>query len=639
MWLLSTSRAELQYFDSPETVPGGYAILSHVWQSDVAEDTFQDLRKLYARCSEASSCPRDYVSSKTRQCCILAEQEGYQYAWNDTCCIDKSNDVELSESINSMFRYYAQAEICFAYLYDVPSGDVQNDSVCRHRFRISRWHERGWTLQELLAPESLVFFSQDWEVLGTKCDLAELLEEVTQIPREVLRHEQEITEMSVAQRLSWAATRRTTKVEDEAYCLMGILGINMPTLYGEGSNAFRRLQEEIMRQSTDMSLFAWGHHLDDTGTLPSSLVLQAPPSLDSHHSFLLAPSSSVFVTCAHVRQVCHAESQQFFKAGDRHVSVLHSLQTASQQSLVKRVMRKKVAGLHIFTVTPYGVHARVPVIKLSASIAVAVLLCSVSTTGQQLGLLLTASPASSDPSRPLYYPCITTSENSSYRLVPLDTSRGQLFLFGKPASAKWRDIYLAHRPPPSPPARRIFLNRSLTTPFRIPRWTFHALARARHHLELLAPAGGDASPDWDGATPTTLVLSTSADLARARFGVLLGRCGGDRDRDAAPPPTFGGAPGGGQCQGDHQCAVDHVASWPDFARAFKFTVVDTDTAEKVVVEVELAFRASSLVQPLAALDKPSWSAGTENEREVHRRTFVTDISVRRGEAWVDPFPQ
>ena len=248
MRLLSTDRAELHFFASPEDVPGGYAILSHVW--DEREDTFQDIEALRVECASSGRNPRDLVSEKIRKSCILAEKHDYKWIWVDTCCIDKSSSAELSEAINSMYRYYAHSAICYAFLRDVRS---------RHRMN-SIWYKRGWTLQELIAPRLLVFVSHKWEVLGTKGDLASKISSQTQIPEEVLRHEMDLAYVSVGQRMSWASRRDTTRVEDRAYSLMGIFGINMPTLYGEGDNAFYRLQEEIMKVSTDPTLFAWGRY-------------------------------------------------------------------------------------------------------------------------------------------------------------------------------------------------------------------------------------------------------------------------------------------------------------------------------------------------------------------------------------------
>ncbi|KAI0742506.1 heterokaryon incompatibility protein-domain-containing protein [Daedaleopsis nitida] len=253
MWLLSTARAELQFFVSPESVPSpGFAILSHVWQQD--EQTFQELQALRSKCASTGENPREFASEKIRKCCQLAQRHGYAWLWVDTCCIDKTSSAELSEAINSMFRYYSAAGICYAFLQDVPLRRTDNITDL---FARSKWYTRGWTLQELIAPRVVLFLSESWDVLASKAELAVLIEDITGIPTTVLRLQRPLAYFSIAQRMSWAAKRITTRVEDRAYCLLGIFNINMPTLYGEGRRAFLRLQEEIMKQSPDTTLFAW----------------------------------------------------------------------------------------------------------------------------------------------------------------------------------------------------------------------------------------------------------------------------------------------------------------------------------------------------------------------------------------------
>ena len=179
-----------------------------------------------------------------------------EWVWIDTCCTDKSSTAELSEAINSMFRWYQQADICYAYLSDVPCS--QSWLLA---FRRSTWFTRGWTLQELLAPSVVRFFDDQWHAIGDKSDLAGEIEAITRIPeRAVLANFEgleNVHSFSIALRMSWAAARDTSRVEDIAYCLMGIFGINMPLLYGEGEKSFLRLQEEIMKVSNDETIFAW----------------------------------------------------------------------------------------------------------------------------------------------------------------------------------------------------------------------------------------------------------------------------------------------------------------------------------------------------------------------------------------------
>lgn len=179
--------------------------------------------------------------------------DGFQYAWIDTCCIDKDSSAELSESINSMYKWYEKAAICYAFLADFQSHEVsQLDDLggCK-------WFYRGWTLQELLAPKEIVFYGQKWDHIGTKSTMLEKLQQITGIPMGILLRRRGLDTVSVAARMSWAAHRETTRIEDAAYCLLGIFDVNMPLLYGEGEKAFVRLQSEIMNQTQDDSLFAW----------------------------------------------------------------------------------------------------------------------------------------------------------------------------------------------------------------------------------------------------------------------------------------------------------------------------------------------------------------------------------------------
>ena len=288
MWLLSTDRAELHSFNSPEQIPGGYAILSHVW--DKNEQSFQELRALQATCQSYGVNPRDQASDKVRESCKVAERHGYQWIWNDTCCIDKTSSAELSEAINSMFRYYSLAKICYAYLCDVSADESSDREQFESDFRQSRWHTRGWTLQELLAPKFVIFLTRSWQPFGSKLELAQLLEASTGIPHPVLTLQRGLDEVSIAQRMSWMAKRNTTRAEDAAYCLLGIFGIALPTLYGEGGQqAFQRLQEEIMRRYPDTSLFAWGSEYGNEPTYNAEVVLSHEHDVDDMYLFARSP--------------------------------------------------------------------------------------------------------------------------------------------------------------------------------------------------------------------------------------------------------------------------------------------------------------------------------------------------------------
>ncbi|KAI8631285.1 HET-domain-containing protein [Xylariaceae sp. FL1651] len=241
-----------------------YAILSHRWGK--AEASFTEWQQRFKRLTKFS---KDGFT-KILSACKRARQDGLSYVWVDTVCIDKSSSAELSEAINSMFSWYRDAKVCYVYLDDVPSHPPdQVDAL--ELFRLSKWFTRGWTLQELLAPDNVLFFTREWLVLGTKKALASSISQVTGIDQLCLSKEKRLGEYSIAQRMCWAADRSTTREEDIAYSLLGIFNINMPLLYGEGKKAFKRLQEEITKASDDHSILTF-----DTTTSKNSLLADHP---------------------------------------------------------------------------------------------------------------------------------------------------------------------------------------------------------------------------------------------------------------------------------------------------------------------------------------------------------------------------
>lgn len=183
--------------------------------------------------------------------CRLARQRDLSYAWIDTCCIDKSSSAELTEAINSMFNWYKKSAICFAFLSDLSASE---DEVQKNEFWRCRWFTRGWTLQELIAPEKVEFYDQRWQWSGTKKSLQRKLSAITGIDLEILEDSNLLSTIPVARRMSWASRRKTSRVEDRAYSLLGLFDVNVPLIYGEGPKAFIRLQEEIMKQKNDLSL-------------------------------------------------------------------------------------------------------------------------------------------------------------------------------------------------------------------------------------------------------------------------------------------------------------------------------------------------------------------------------------------------
>ena len=220
-----------------------YAILSHTWKEG-EEVTFQELIDGTGKGKPGYE--------KIRFCGEQAKRDGLQYFWVDTCCINRSNNTELSEAINSMFRWYRSATRCYIYLSDVssPVFDTNNqlsDLPFESAFRASRWFTRGWTLQELLAPSSVEFFSREGNRLGDKRSLQQQIHEITGIPAQALQ-ETFLPRFSVDERLLWSQNRQTTRKEDQAYALLGIFDVYMPLIYGEGrDNAFKRLLKEIYK--------------------------------------------------------------------------------------------------------------------------------------------------------------------------------------------------------------------------------------------------------------------------------------------------------------------------------------------------------------------------------------------------------
>lgn len=242
MRLLNTTTYKLTQF--ARDVPP-YAILSHTWGDE--EVTFQDI--------DLPEGTQKKGYAKILGCCKQARLDSLEWAWVDTCCIDKTSSVELSEAINSMFDWYRNSRVCYVYLEDLPTP---KPFLSLQKFRSTRWFTRGWCLQELIAPWNVKFYSGEWSPVGTKQSLCGKIEEITAIPRAVLLGQSNaLKECCIAQKLSWASTRETTRIEDEAYCLLGIFGVNMPMLYGEGERAFYRLQEEILRQTEDHSFLLW----------------------------------------------------------------------------------------------------------------------------------------------------------------------------------------------------------------------------------------------------------------------------------------------------------------------------------------------------------------------------------------------
>ncbi|TFK85735.1 hypothetical protein K466DRAFT_600914 [Polyporus arcularius HHB13444] len=307
------------------------------------------------------------------------------------------------------------------------------------------------------------------------------------VPQSVLRLEEDIWSVSIAQRMSWAAHRATTRPEDEAYCLMGIFDINMPTLYGEGRNAFRRLQEEIMRKSIDTSLFAWSVRPWDR---TSGEIVASWPG-DDHLEYdelsLLAPGPARYL---------------FSSRGPLPSSWVFSLCFVGSRPKSLSVSHKPFQPVSIptFEITPYGIHARIPVVYIR-NVAIAILFVSDSRAGL-LGLFLHKCKGAADPLRPLFHTCVL-SGGWARRLVSISgllerwpQYRGQF------SSAPWRDIYFVHIPSRPRTTGRLLVKRGRSAAFHIPQRLLSKRFKAGFGLSIPR----DLRFPWLGHPPVTFAL-------------------------------------------------------------------------------------------------------------------------------------
>ncbi|KAI0349698.1 HET-domain-containing protein [Trametes cingulata] len=474
MWLLDTTSLELRRFNAPPDKQGDdrYAILSHVWNQS-GEQSLQDIKRIVSRAKgrdpllpqRRGSHPPVWddsrLSAKIRDCCAFARSMGYRYVWIDSCCIDKTSSAELSEAINSMFQWYSRAAVCLAFLDDVDA--CEDPSAQGSAFRRSRWFTRGWTLQELLAPRDVLFLSKGWQMLGTKEDLADVIEDITGVDHGVLTMEQALHSVGVARRMSWASKRETTREEDEAYSLLGIFGICMPTIYGEGRNAFFRLQEEILRQIPDHSIFVWGtfpfpviededsnpevDSRDDSigDSEPLSYMTSSTPLIHWHET-ATDLHGRLFNSCSGIptntKQYLLAPSPRVFE----HSSGISPVDVDTLQDLLGG--RLLSLAIPHYTMTSCGVETRLPVIARDFGKSVAVLACQ-NERQQLIGLVLQKTPLAGQYAINTRTPDGLFSEDPCWpgvgngRAVAIHKSRSWTTHL---RSASQQTICIAHRP-------------------------------------------------------------------------------------------------------------------------------------------------------------------------------------------------
>lgn len=291
-----------------------YAILSHRWGQVDEEPTYEDIKN--------GSGQHKAGYQKVEFCRLQAQKDGLNYIWIDTCCIDRQSSSELSEAINSMYRWYQKAECCYVFLGDVNQDDTDGSFVR------SQWFERGWTLQELLAPKDVRFFDQNGQFLGNKKARQDQIVQITGISSDVLQTG-DTNKHSIAQKMSWAARRTTSRIGDRAYCLMGLFNVNMPLLYGERDRAFVRLQEEIVKESDDHSIFAW--------KLGRQVML----------SGLIAPSPACFENCGFVEELNTIEHRAPYTLTNRGLSISLMLTPWSSDVYLARLDVKQEHGFKL----------------------------------------------------------------------------------------------------------------------------------------------------------------------------------------------------------------------------------------------------------------------------------------------------
>ncbi|KAK3305279.1 heterokaryon incompatibility protein-domain-containing protein [Chaetomium strumarium] len=291
MRLLETSSADIprmREFIGPQIPP--YAILSHTW-----EDEEVTMQQLIAGTADLGGLQAKAGFRKIHRTCEVARtRDRLEYVWVDTCCIDKTSSAELTEAINSMFAWYRDAEVCYVFLADLEPGSDEDLEVALPR---CRWFTRGWTLQELIAPREVVFFDKRWNNRGTKKHLTGLLNSITGIPEGLLSQDAELCDFPVARRMSWAARRQTTRVEDMAYCLLGIFDVSMPFIYGDGMKVFQRLQTKIIETTLDLSILAWTDARDSCPPF-SGVLAESPSQFSQCGNIELGHGDSAYVNFA-----------------------------------------------------------------------------------------------------------------------------------------------------------------------------------------------------------------------------------------------------------------------------------------------------------------------------------------------------
>lgn len=326
MRLIKVDTKELHKFTNEEDVPEEYAILSHVVGKSASEVTVKDLRGFAAKSEEDQAKVQSKLGWwKISKACDKAARDGYEWLWTDSCCIDRSVSSEWSNSVKSMFSWYKGAAVCYAFLEDVAkfTDDTAPKSSYRFNedlFKRSKWFTRAWTLQALVAPREVKFFDKRFDSIGTKRTLRSVIADATGVDQHVLKGTTTLDNVSVATRMSWAASRPTAEDKDMVYSLMGILGVTIPVDAGDkAAKAFLDLQKEKLRDPVhDQSLFAW--QPPDAQSITKSHYLEGVEKIEDGHS-LFAKSPTYFKESAGIVSKEHSPSPKKVDVGGVRASV------------------------------------------------------------------------------------------------------------------------------------------------------------------------------------------------------------------------------------------------------------------------------------------------------------------------------
>lgn len=458
MRLLNTKTGAFVLVEDPRTVH--YAVLSHVWSKKgapdyVPEQTYQDVCRILEGGSETMGLSTERGSSnparnpattpvesfppctsgdsilphlcdKIRRFCEIASDDGFELAWADTCCIDKTNPSELAEAIASMYDWYSYAKACYVFLPDVSLPDVSLPDVSlpnasfstdisgsidvsvldaptdrrnqaekkekwETEFRDSQWFCRGWTLQELLAPNVVIFFSKEWRVLGSKHTLTTIIREITAVEPAILRCEKSLDAVSVACRMSWAAGRQTSREEDRAYSMLGIFGVHISIVYGEGSYAFYRLQEAIINEIPDQTIFAWHLPIASCPTPQTPLLETFSHPSEDPAEFLSTTSTAASKEPSHFPPDLYYSDQYLLASSPDDFQGSSDLESLPREEFAGILGMAPADAFQTFQHTPHGMSGTFPLVKVTppsgstdTSTYIALLSC---TFGHSAGLV------------------------------------------------------------------------------------------------------------------------------------------------------------------------------------------------------------------------------------------------------------